>query len=163
MVAGDTLFVLRPGQFFSSSDVTPAAWNVRNRRPHLAFFGTVTVPAYYQGTMPRHFDGGGITLTILWTTASATSGTCRWRARLERYDTGVAISGASFGTQIEVTGTAPASAGNAIYTEIPFSSSEIDSLAAGDAFRLEIDRQHDDAEDTITTFIELYAVEGRET
>lgn len=100
----------------------------------------------------------GILVRIFWMATSATSGVCRWGAQFEKY--GTDNDADSFDTAIEGHTTCSGTSGIAVVTELTATS--IDSLAAGDQYRLKVYRDSSDtSNDTMTGDAELIAVELR--
>src|SRR5262245_30591134 len=96
MAAGDTLVVFTPTQ-----DEPPATGyatlGTRNSHPLLDFDGSSDEEAVFTAIMPRHYTGGGLTITTYWSFASATTGSLRVQASVERLDvSNLDIDGDSF-------------------------------------------------------------------
>jgi hypothetical protein len=91
--------------------------------------------------------------------STATSGNCRWGVQFEK--SGTDLDTDSFdGAGTEAHSAANGTSGIETVTEI--TATAIDSLAAGDRFRLKVFRNADDAtNDTMTGDAELVAVEIR--
>jgi hypothetical protein len=164
MASGNTLCI------FTATDNVPPAANFatldhRNRHCVLDFDAAADESAIFEGVLPRHYAGGGITVRLLWAGTSATSGNVVWNSAIERIDDeGLDIDADSFATANAVTAGAPATSGMVQYTDIAHTSgAQMDSLAAGEAFRLKITRDADNGSDTMTGDAELLGVEIRET
>jgi hypothetical protein len=100
----------------------------------------------------------GLTVRIWWMADTATSGNVRWGAQLER--TGTDLDSDSYDTNAQVTSAANATSGIESVASITLTT--IDSLAAGDRFRLRVYRVAADAtNDTMTGDAQLVAVEVR--
>ena len=97
----------------------------------------------------------GLKIRIIWTATTAISGDCVWQAALERMTTDIDVD--SFDTAASATATTNATSGVPNYTEITLTT--IDSVTAGDGFRLKITRNSTSASDTMTGDAELIAVE----
>jgi hypothetical protein len=78
-----------------------------------------------------------------------------WDASLERMTTDIDTD--SFDTAASITATTNATSGVPNYSTITLTT--IDSLAAGNGFRLKINRDANNANDTMTGDAELIAVE----
>lgn len=98
----------------------------------------------------------GIKVRISWAATSATSGDCVWGAQWEK-TTGQDIDSDSFDTATTATTTTSGTNGVVNTTEITCTA--IDSLAAGDCFRLKVYRDANSGSDTMTGDAELVAVE----
>lgn len=140
-------------------------FDVRNNHVVLDFDAAADETCYFSGVLPRHYAGGGITVALVWAATSATSGTCRWEAAIERV-IGQDIDSDSFAAAKSAGGTANATSGVPTATTIAFTDgAEMDALAIGEAFRLLIRRDADGTTgtDDMTGDAELLGVEIRET
>lgn len=100
----------------------------------------------------------GIIVRIVWMATSATSGNCRWGVQFERGTTD--LDSDSFDTATEAHSAANGTSGITTTTEITATS--IDSLAAGEQFRIKVYRDSSDTtNDTMTGDAELVSVELR--
>ncbi len=121
--------------------------------------GATNESTVFVGIIPEGADlSSGILARIFWMATSATSGACRWGVAFEKY--GTDNDADSFDTATEAHTTTSGTSGIAVITEITATS--IDSLAAGDQFRLMVYRDSSDTtNDTLTGDAELIAVELR--
>lgn len=145
-----------------------ATFDTRNLHPCLDFDGATDEEAVFSSVLPRHYAGGGLTVYLHVTFTSATSGSARWQADIERMDaSSLDIDADSFTGSFQSAGvTAPATSGQIVVATIAFTSgAQMDSLAAGEPFRIKIRRDADGTSgtDDITTDAELLAVEIKET
>jgi hypothetical protein len=100
----------------------------------------------------------GITVRIWWMGDTATSGNVRWGVQLEK--TGTDMDADSFDTNAQATSAANGTSGVESVASITITS--IDSLTAGDRYRLRVYRVAADAtNDTMTGDAQLVAVEVR--
>lgn len=164
MASGNTLNV------FGALDNVPTATNyatidTRNNHLVLDFDDSTNEDAVFQSVLPRHYAGGGLTITLMWAATSATTGNVVWNAAIERLaDETDDIDADSFAAAQAATAAAPATSGMLQYTTIAFTSgAQMDSLTAGEAFRLKVTRDANNASDTMTGDAELWAVEIKET
>lgn len=163
MASGNTLCV------FTALDGEPPASNyatndTRNNHPTLDFDDTTEESIYFSGIMPRHYAGGGITVYIHAALTSATTGTLGWLVALERLsDAATDIDADSFASDQTITAsTVPATSGVILVLNVAITNgANMDSVAAGEAFRVRIKR--DVTNDTATGDAELIAVEIKET
>lgn len=163
MASGNTLLI------FSAEDGTPplsafCAWVRRNNHIVAAFDAATDENLDFRGVLPQHYAGGGLTLILTWMAESATANTCRWSAAMEAMTTD--LDSDSFATAQTAGGTANATSGVVTQTTITMSSgANMDSLAAGGAFRLRISRDADGTSgtDDMTGDAQLLTVEIRET
>lgn len=164
MASGDTLCVFTPLHNEPPSSNYATA-DLRNGHPVLDFDAATDEDAIFTSVLPRHYAGGGLTVTIIWAATSATTGNVIWNSAIERLDTGTDIDADSFATaQASAASATSATSGAPTYTTITHSSgANMDSLAAGEAFRIKITRDANNASDTMTGDAELIAVEIKES
>lgn len=166
MASGNTLAIFTPQQNEPPASAY-ATIDIRNYHPTLDFDAATDEEAIFSGVLPRHYAGGGLTVRVFVAFTSATSGSCRWQGAIERMDaSSLDIDADSFTAFQSVGVTAPGTTGQIITGDLAFTSgANMDSLAAGEMFRLKIRRDADGTSgtDDIATDAELLAVEIRET
>ena len=138
----------------------------RNAHPVLAFDGATDEEAVFGGVLPTHYAGGGVTCELWIGFTSATTGTARWQAAIERITSTLDIDADNFAAFQSAGVTAPATSGQFTKAAITFTNgSQMASLAAGEAFRLKVRRDADGTSgtDDITSDAELLRVVLRET
>lgn len=166
MASGDTLLIGSPldNEPPASAFATP---DLRNSHPTLDFDGTTDEEAVFTCILPRHYGGNGLTLNSYWSFTSATSGSLRVQAGIERMDvSSLDIDADSFASFQSAGSSAPGTSGQAIGNSIAFTSgSQMDSVVAGEMFRLKIRRDADGTSgtDDITSDAELLYWELKET
>jgi hypothetical protein len=136
-----------------------ATLDTRNGHPTLRFDTTTQETAIFSGFMPSDYSGAGITVHIFCSLTSATSGTVGWDVSIERMDaSSLDIDADSFATAQTVTAvTVPGTSGQLLKMSVNISNgANMDSLAAGEMFRLRVRR--DVANDTATGDAELLRV-----
>lgn len=150
---------------FTAADNRPpassfATLDTRNSLLVLDFDDASVESAVFVGQIPEGAVlTSGISVRLYWMATSATSGNVRWRAEFEA--DGTDLDSDSFDTSTEATGAANGTSG--IETLTTFTCTTIDSLAAGDRFRLKISRVgNDGTNDTMSGDAELIAVELRQ-
>lgn len=145
----------------------PATPDLRNSHPVLDFDGSTDEEAVFTGVLHPEYGGGGLTVTTHWSFTSATGGSLRVQAAIERIDaSSLDIDADSFASFQSAGGTAPGTSGQRIAVAVTFTDgAQMDSLAAGEMFRLKIRRDADGTSgtDDITTDAELLMVTMRET
>ena len=163
MAAGDTLLIFTP-----LCNEPPAAnyatLDTRNQHPVLDFDATTNEYAVFTGIMPRHYGGGGVTVYIHYAMSSAVADTVDWDVAFERIgDQQLDIDGDSFAAVNSVDDTTvPDTSGLVDIVSVAFTNgADMDSVAVGESFRLQVSR--DAASDDATGDAELVAVELRET
>ena len=166
MASGNTLCVFTP----LSNEPPAAAYatlDLRNYHPVLDFDGSTDEEAVFTGILPRHYAGGGITVYLHVMFTSATSGNAYWQAAIERIDDASLDTDAdSFAAFKGAAGNPNGTSGVTTLVSIAFTSgAEMDSLAAGETFRLKVRRDADGSvgTDNVTTDGELLSVEIKET
>lgn len=164
MASGDTL-VLLTALHNEPPATAYATFDTRNGHPVLDFDAAADEDAIFTSVLPRHYAGGGLTVSLRWAATSATSGNCKWNVQIERLeDEGTDMDADSFAAAQTVTAAAPATSGAVQYSDVTFTAgAQMDSLAAGEMFRLKVTRDANDAGDTMTGDAELVSVEIRET
>lgn len=136
-----------------------ATLDTRNGHPCLDFDTTTQEAAYFHGVLPTNYTGAGVTVSIWCALTSATSGTVGWDVAIERIDvSSLDIDADSFATAQTVTATTvPGTSGQVLKQSVNISNgANMDSLAAGELFRIRIRR--DVANDTATGDAELLRV-----
>jgi hypothetical protein len=121
--------------------------------------GATNESTTFCGVIPEAADlSTGLIVSIRWMATSATSGNCRWGAQWEK--SGTDLDSDSFDSSTEAHTAAPATSG--IEATTTLTCTALDSLAAGDRFRLRVYRDSSDTtNDTMTGDAELIAVEVR--
>jgi hypothetical protein len=136
-----------------------ATLDLRNGRPVLDFDTTTQEAAIFTGVLPSDYAGGGVTVTLWCALTSATSGTVGWDVAFERTQASTDdIDSDSFATAQTVTAvTVPGTSGQVLKMSVNISDgANMDSLAAGDLFRIRVRR--DVVNDTATGDAELLRV-----
>lgn len=166
MASGNTLLIFTP-----HSNQAPASayatLDARNAHLVLDFDGSTDEEAVFPGVLPRHYAGGGVTVYHHIAFTSATSGSVRLQGAFERMDaSSLDIDSDSFASFQSAGGSAPGTSGQIIVVAITFTDgSQMDSVAAGEAFRYKLRRDADGTSgtDDITTDMELLRIEIKET
>lgn len=172
MAAGDTLVVfgpydnIPPSSNYATLDTITA---VTGFRACLDFDGVTSEAAIFQGLMPRSYGNGGLTV-YLWYSPDAPgegSNTAAFDVALERVADGDdldATGGSDFQTANTASESPPNVADEMGVMNVAFTNgSDMDSVVAGDAFRLKVSRNT--TTDTMTTSVDLqlHRIEIRET
>ena len=164
MATGDSLLIFTP-QSNEPPATNYATLDTRNGHTVLDFEGNGTnESAIFKGIMPQHYGGGGVDVLIHYAMTTETSGDIDWDAAWERVSDSIQdIDSDGFATAVSLDGTTvPATSGLVdVITIVCSSGANMDSVAAGDGFRLKITR--DGASDTATGDAELWAIELRES
>lgn len=136
-----------------------ATLDTRNSVPVLDFDAAADESAVFSAVVPESATlTSGIVARLVWMATSATSGNVQWRVAFERRTTDQDAD--SFDTATEATDATNGTSGICETCEITCTT--IDSIVAGDSFRVRITRVGTDAtNDTMTGDAELVAVELR--
>ena len=159
-------------QFRAQHNIQPASnyatFNTRNGHLVLDFDATTDEEAIFTGLLPSGYGGGGLTIDIYASAKTATTGNVVWQAAIERIgDSQLDIDSDSFASfQSSGAVAVPGTSGHVKkFTVTLTNDAQIDSLAAGELFRLKIRRDADNtsATDDVTGDMELHMVTVRET
>ncbi|HEY8926406.1 MAG TPA: hypothetical protein VIU64_18620 [Polyangia bacterium] len=157
---------LQAGAFVPSS-TNPCTSLVNNNQYVLQYIDTTTdQSAEAAFDLQRNYAGGGVTIRIAWSAATATTGAVVWSAAIERQAAGgTAYTTDSFATAVNSSAaTTNASAGVETYTTIGLTNgAQMDSLAAGEHARIRIIRVQSAAGDNMSGLANLHSVEIIET
>lgn len=162
MASGDSLCTFFPTDN-EYTGANCATIDTRNGHPCLDFDTTTQETAIFTGIMPRNYAGGGVTVYVYSALTSATTGTVGWDLAFELMTDGTLdIDADSFATAQTVTAsTVPGTSGIVHEQSLNISNgANMDSVTAGDMFRLRIRR--DVANDTASGDAELLGIEIKE-
>ena len=140
-----------------------ATLGLRNGHPTLQYDDTTSWAAIFTAVMPQTYaNTTGVDVKIT-ATAVATSGTMGWLVAFERMDAATDLDADSFASDQTVTATTvPGTSGDVLILSISVTKgANMDSVVAGDTFRLRVKR--DVANDTAVGNTEIMSVEIRET
>lgn len=164
MASGDTLLLLTPlANEPPSADF--ATLSLRNGHPILEFDAASDESAIFTAVLPRSYAGGGLTVALHLTDANDTNAAhaSYWDVSFERV-TAQDVDSDSFAAaqsnHVHPSGTS----GIPVTCEIPFTDgAQMDSVAAGELFRLKVTRDANHASDDWANDAQLLVVEIRET
>ena len=146
---------------FPSSN--PAGASSRNAHPIMAFDATTAESVSFSSALSRDYSGGDVTIDIDWVAETATTGGVTWGVEVERLNAGgTDIDSDSFDTQQTGNSTTAGTSGIVTRTSITLTNAEADEWAAGDAFRLRLQRVTGDGGDTMTDDAQVLRVVGRQ-
>lgn len=166
MASGDTLCVFMPvaGEPPATNYATLDA---RNVVMVLDFDDTTDESMQFAGFMPRNYGGGGITVTVGWMATSATSGTISLDVAFKSVsDDADDLDSKAFAAANNGNPTTASASGEVDYAAITFTDgADMDSVAAGEYFRMLVTRDADGttSTDDMTGDMELVFIEIRET
>jgi len=120
--------------------------------------------AAFSAFMPEHYGGGGLTLTLVWT-SEATSGDVKWDAAFKALADSSNLLSSTYAAVNTVTTTTDGTARDINTSTITFTDgADMDSVVKNEYFRLTITRDGADAADTMNSNdAELIAVYLTET
>lgn len=120
--------------------------------------------AVFPGVLPAHYDGGGVTVTLIWV-SSATSGNVKWDIAFKRHADTTNLLSKAYAAALSTTTGTDATARDINTTTRAFThGAQMDSIAVGEYFRLAVERDSADAGDTMNSNdAELIAVYLKET
>lgn len=156
--------VFRPQQNEPPATIA-ATPDLRNNHPVLDFDGTADEEAVFSSQLPASYGGAGLTVTLTTLCTSATTGSFRFQVAFERMDSATDLDADSFASFQSGGGTCPATSGAPATVTINFSNgAQMDSLAAGEPFRLKVRRDADGTSgtDDVTTDVELRMISIKE-
>ena len=166
MASGDTLCYFNalhgepPASAFATLDT-------RNAVPVLDFDATTDEAIVFGGLMPRHYAGGGVTVTVGWMASSAITGTISLDAAfMSVTDDADDLDTKAFAAANNANAAPASASGEVQYTTIAFTDgADMDSVAVGEYFRLQITRDADSttSTDDMVGDAELVFVEIKET
>lgn len=167
MASGDSL------NFFAVANAEPpptnfATFDTRNQILVLDFDDTTDESIEFPGFMPEHYAGTtGVTVTVGWAATTATTGTISLDVAFKRLgDDTDDLDSATFAAANNANPTTSTTSGNIIYTDITFTDgADMDSVVAGEHFRLQISRDADGttSTDNLVGDMELISVLIKET
>ncbi|KKK75631.1 hypothetical protein LCGC14_2871790, partial [marine sediment metagenome] len=141
-----------------------ATLDTRNYHPVLDFDATTNESTIFRGVLPAGYASGGLTVYIHYAMTSAVADTVDWDVSFERIgDQQLDIDGDSFAAVNSVDNTTvPGTSGNVDVVSVAFTDgADMDSIAAGESFRIKITR--DAANDDATGDAEILFVVVKET
>lgn len=163
MASGDTLCIFTPLHNEPPAS-NPAILDTRNQHPVLDFDAATNWSAVFSDVMPRHYDGGGVTVYLHYAMSSAEADTVDWDVAFERIgDQQQDLDADGFAAVNSVDNTTvPGTSGLVDIVNVAFTNgADMDSVAVGEGFRLEVTR--DAASDDAAGDAELRFVEIKET
>ena len=149
--------------------VSPATGGARIevRNEHrVAYFSDHTPQSLnFAGVLSRVYAGGGLTVNIVWTSRTAVIGDVVWDVAVESFTPDADdLDVDTFAAANTVTDTIGSAAGEPMVAACTFTDgADMDSLAAGEYFRLSVTRDTEDEADTLVGDAQIIAVEVIQT
>lgn len=135
----------------------------RNEHPIILFDDAADEPVFFQGVLSADYSGASISVEIDWTATTATTGDVIWGIEIEAMqDAGHDIDSDSFDTQQTTTDTTSGTSGIITRTTVILTNAEADLIAAGDSFRIRVQRNGSAGGDTMAGDAELLRVSVHE-
>lgn len=157
MASGDTLWVWKAYEGIPFSTSYPTA-DQRNGTWVLDYDASSKEEACFLGTLPSNYAGGALTLSVRTMATSSTANTFVLGGAIERrHVAGDDFDADSFASEQQSGGVAPSTtSGIKVAATISFSSgANMDSMVAGDDFRLKLARLVADSSDTMAGDLEV--------
>jgi len=126
----------------------PAGAFSRNSHPIIVFDDATAESVIFPNSVGSGYSGEDITVNIDWVAETATTGGVTWGVSFEANSTGGNdIDLDSFSAQQTGTDTTNATSGIITTTSITLTQAQADAIAAGDYFRMELERVVTDGDD----------------
>ena len=147
------------GQDFYAPSSSGAVANSTNDRDMWQFVNAATSTLFAEFVAPRTYTGRGMRVTVAWSQNDTSSGSdVVWEVSIERLVVGANLASDSFDTATQVIATLPGVADQMAIDTFDIAIADMDALAAGERFRLRIQRLGNDGNDGYTGVAELYDV-----
>lgn len=159
-IQGNPWMVVFSPQAAESPTANFPTLDLRNAHPVLDFDAGTDEATHFTGILPTGYEGGGINVKLIWAATSATSGNVIWEVSIERIEAGnMDIDADSFATAVTASAAADSTSGDTIHTTLAFSNgAAMDSMAAGEMFRLKVSRDANNGSDNMAGDAELLKV-----
>ena len=135
-------------------------------RPALRYDPSSDECAYFEGVLGSGYNGGGLTVDLFWSSdAGVTTGATGWLTAFERYESTLDLTSSGFASNNSISTTTSGTAERLVTSTIAHTDgAQIDSLAAGEGFRLRVCRDGDGSTvtDSMTGDAFLYKVDVKE-
>jgi hypothetical protein len=156
--------VMPPATLFAAFGARAGGSTPAERVPYWAFDAATAEYLDFYCRL-QGYAGGGLTVTLAWMAASATSNNCIWRAAVRRIaDDAEDLDSSHTYDYNSVTAGAPTLSGELSYDNITFTNgADMDSLANGEEFILRIGRDAANGSDNMTGDAQLLGVVIKET
>jgi hypothetical protein len=173
MATGDTLLLLNPldstppATLYATLDTVTGTSTPVEAFPVLDFDDTTQEYTDFHGlVMPASYAGGGLTVTIFYSAAEASTDVVKWEAALRR----IADDAEDLDTTAHtydynvIEDTAPSAIGEVAYASITFTDgADMDSVAAGELFTLRVSRNPTTGGTDVTGDASIHAIRISET
>lgn len=143
MASGQTLAKFHPYQHTPSAATNYPTLSYRNFHPHLEFDQSTDEACNFTDVLSRHYDNGGLTINVWFSVSGVTTGNVAWEIAIERIADGVQDIDSDGFAAVQTSGAVavPSTDGYVTVAAVTFANgSEMDSLAAGELYRIKINR-----------------------
>ena len=149
MASGDSLLILPamhalfPVTSYGQRALIGGTSSPNEQVPVVAFDDTSQEYIDFLGVIPNHYNGGGLTVTLVWACVDVASDVVEWQVAFRRIEDDAEDLDTTAHTYDynAVVATAPSASGEVAYDDITFTSgADMDSLAAGEAFLMRVTR-----------------------
>lgn len=163
-IVGQILEILYPAANFAPLSVRTGGSTPAERVP-VYLFDASTIEYLDFKVLLRGYGGGGLTIMLPWSAASATSNAVRWGAAIRRMqDDAEDIDAAHTYDFNDVDDTCASLSGELSYPTITFTNGvDMDSWAEGEIAIVRVRRNASHANDNMSGDAELWGIEIRET
>jgi len=161
----EVLRVMQPTTLYALHDVRIGGSTPAEGVAVYSFDAAATWYLDFLCRLSEGYAGGGLTLTLPYSMASATTGGVRLEAAVRRMaDDAEDIDTSQTYDFNGVTDTVASASGELSYPQITFThGSDMDSWAVGELAIVRVRRKHDDAGDDATGAAQLWDITGKET
>ena len=121
----------------------------RNGHPVWAFDDVVDESIILTGVMGPGYGAGNLDVNIQWAADGVITGNVKWNVEWERMDTSLDLDADSWAAAQTATTSAPSIDGTTAVTTITCTQAQAGGITAGDAYRIRVTRDADDAGDTL--------------
>jgi len=137
----------------------PAGAFSRNGHPIIVFDDTTAENVIFTNSVGSGYSGDDITVNIDWVAESAITGGVTWGVSFEaNAEGGNDIDSDSFATQQTGNSDTNATSGIITTTSITLTQAQADSIAAGDYFRMEVERVVSDGDDDMVGDAQILSI-----
>lgn len=143
--AGSRDFTLSQGEAYPEVNGT-------TQRETLVFVSTFAVIPFADlvGVIPLGYGGGSLTARVVWASLAQTTNAVEWSVTFERLaEDGNPTNVDNFGTEQVLSDTVSGTLSDLSYADITFTNSQAESIVAGETFRVRVQRNTDEAGDTM--------------
>lgn len=162
MASGDTLCIFHP--YDAEPPNADAAMFFRNAQPTRRFTGAggdrVTI---FSGVLPSWYAGGGITITLHVVTPTLNAGNVVFLTEIERRNTDMDSDSFASASTSATTGVSGTSGIPFVVTTTHTSGAQMDSLSAGEAFRVRVTANIANGAWSLLEGASIIAIEIKET